>query len=413
MRIEASAVKGFQDYLPPESLKRAAIRRIAEKYYSLYGFLPVETPIIEFDELMRPDANSPEEDEAIADRFKLKDKGGRNLGLRYEFTFQLSRIFKENPNIKLPFRRYQIDSVFRDEPIRKGRTRQFVQCDADIIGDSSVDAEAECLALMFDIFKELGIEAEVQINNRKLLNAIIASVEIESTKQVLRELDKLEKVGVDNVKSNLKRFATANQIITLFKILEKDISFFKENKFEGAEELDELEKKCRLYGIKARINSTMTRGFSYYTGNVFEFFAKNEKNAIAAGGRYDKTIGKYLYREIPAVGVSFSIEALTELCANAISKLKIPPYQKAIVISIGKDKEAISLTRRLRKESISCTITREKIGKAMEYANAMSIPFVIFLGEEEVSKSKIKLKDMSSGEEKVLSEKQLISKLKK
>ena len=133
MKLEASTVKGFQDYLPPESQKRAAIKKIVEKYYKLYGFLPVETPIIEFDELMRPDPLTGEaEDEAVADRFRLKDRGGRSLGLRYEFTFQLARIFKENPNIKLPFKRYQIGPVFRDEPIRQGRTRQFTQCDADI-----------------------------------------------------------------------------------------------------------------------------------------------------------------------------------------------------------------------------------------------------------------------------------------
>src|SRR3989344_8951980 len=117
MIFEPSKVKGFEDYLPKEALKRKAIKEIAEKYYKLYGFLPVETPIIEYEEMMKQDSINPaEEDEAVSDRFKLKDKGARNLGLRYEFTFQLSRIFKENPNIKLPFKRYQIGEVFRDEP---------------------------------------------------------------------------------------------------------------------------------------------------------------------------------------------------------------------------------------------------------------------------------------------------------
>jgi len=130
--FDVTTVKGFRDYLPPESLIRERITKIAKEVYKKYGFLPVETPVIEFDELMRPDTPN-DEDEAVADRFRLKDRGGRNLGLRYEFTFQLARIFKENPNIKLPFRRYQIGTVFRDEPIRLGRTRQFTQCDADIL----------------------------------------------------------------------------------------------------------------------------------------------------------------------------------------------------------------------------------------------------------------------------------------
>src|SRR3989344_6464741 len=141
MISEVDTVKGFTDYLPPESLKRDKIRKIVEKVYRLYGFLPIETPIIEYDETMKPNTlPNEQEDEAVSDRFRLKDRAARSLGLRYEFTFQLSRILKQNPNIKLPFRRYQIGDVFRDEPIRAGRTRQFTQCDIDILGDSSVNA---------------------------------------------------------------------------------------------------------------------------------------------------------------------------------------------------------------------------------------------------------------------------------
>src|SRR3972149_1357722 len=192
MKIEVDTVKGFQDYLPPESLKRDAVRKVVEKQFKLHGFVPIETPVVEFDELMKPDTPN-EEDEAISDRFRLTDRAGRNLGLRYEFTFQLARIFKQNPNIKMPFRRYQIGEVFRDEPIGAGRFRQFTQCDADIIGDASIDADAECLALISDILKELKIESEIQVNNRKLLNAILESVQITDRTKVMRELDKMEK----------------------------------------------------------------------------------------------------------------------------------------------------------------------------------------------------------------------------
>src|SRR3989338_10177289 len=168
MLIDIDNVKGFQDFLPPVSLKRKAVRQVIEEYFRRYGFLHIETPIIELDELMRPDTLQTE-DEAVLDRFRLKDRGGRNLGLRYEFTFQLARIFKQNPTIKLPFRRYQIGEVFRDEPVSAVRFRQFTQCDADIIGDTDVHADIECLALVNDILEELKIESEVHINNRKLL----------------------------------------------------------------------------------------------------------------------------------------------------------------------------------------------------------------------------------------------------
>src|SRR3989344_7978168 len=152
MKFEPTTAKGFQDFLPPESLKREAVKEIIKKWFSLYGFSPLETPVIEFDALMR---SSLEEDEAVSDRFRLKDRGERELGLRYEFTFQLARILKQNPNIKLPFKRYQIGEVFRDEPTSSTRFRQFTQCDADIIGESSAKVEAECLSMIYDILKEL------------------------------------------------------------------------------------------------------------------------------------------------------------------------------------------------------------------------------------------------------------------
>src|SRR3990172_77836 len=154
MKIEVDTVKGFQDFLPPESLKRDAVKKIIEKNFKLHGFLPIETPIIEFDEMMKPDSINAD-DEAVSDRFKLQDRAGRNLGLRYEFTFQLARIFKQNPNTKLPFRRYQIGEVFREEPVGATRFRQFTQCDIDIIGDSSIDADAGCLLIVKDILDEL------------------------------------------------------------------------------------------------------------------------------------------------------------------------------------------------------------------------------------------------------------------
>ncbi len=415
MKLEISTVKGFQDYLPPESLLRDKIRKTAEKYYKLYSFLPVETPVIEFDELMKPDSlPNEEEDEAVADRFRLQDRGGRNLGLRYEFTFQLARLFKENPNIKLPFKRYQIDNVFRDEPIRAGRTRQFTQCDADIIGDPTINADAECLALISDILKELNIkDFEIKINNRKLLNALIESVEIRETKQVLKELDKTEKLGLDAVKSNLKKYASSNQIVTLFKLIEKPLEFFKDNAFDGSEELDQLIKKCKLYGLEPKFVPSFVRGFSYYTGNIFEIFLTNKNTAIAGGGRYDKSVGRFISREIPAVGISFSIEALIGLCPEEISKLELESVPKTLIISFNQEEESIKLAKKLRKNNISCSITEGQPSKALDFANSQKIPFVIFLGETEIEQSKFKLKNMSSGEESLLSEKQLLSKLKK
>ncbi|OIO81040.1 histidine--tRNA ligase [Candidatus Pacearchaeota archaeon CG1_02_32_132] len=406
MIFEPTIPKGFQEFLPPESLKRASVKEIVEKYFKLYGFQPVETPMIEFDELMRSDSLE-KEDEAISDRFRLKDRGGRSLGLRYEFTFQLARIFKQNPNIKLPFKRYQIGQVFRDEPTSSDRFKEFTQCDIDIIGDSSIETEAECLACFSDILKELKINSEIQVNNRKLLYSIIDSVKIEEKENTMRELDKMEKVGEDATKANLRKYASATQILTLFKLLEKPLEFFIKNLFEGSEEIQNLKQRCKNYGVTIKFNPFMIRGLSYYTGNIFEIRRENEKNSIGGGGRYDKSVGKYLNREIPSVGISFGLERLTSI-ANIT-----PDNTKTVIISLNKDVQTINLAQKLRKSDISCNLFFGKPGKALEFADSQKIPFAIFIGEDEIAQKKVKLKDMSSGEEKLLTEKQLISKLKK
>ena len=407
MKFEPETVKGFQDFLPPESLKRRKIREVIEKYFKLYGFLPVETPTIEFDELMRQNDLLEKEDQAISDRYKLKDKGGRNLALRYEFTFQLARIFKQNPNIKLPFKRYQIGRCFRDEPTSSNRFREFTQCDADIIGSTDIEADAECLALFNDILKELKIKSEIQVNNRKLINAIIDSIKIQNKIAVMRELDKLERIGEDTIKGNLRKFANANQILTLFRLLEKQLDFFIKNLFDGAEEIKKLQSLGKFYGFNFKFNPFLVRGLAYYTGNIFEIKIQGKKESIAAGGRYDKIVGKYLGKEIPAVGISFGLERLTSLADIKIDKTK------AIIISLNEDEEAIKLTQKIRKNKISCITMFGKPSSALEYANSQQIPYAIFIGEEEIRAKKLKLKNMKSGDEKLLSEKQLISKLKR
>ena len=402
MLIDVDTVKGFQDFLPPLSLKRRAVRQVIEEHYRRYGFVPIETPFIEFDELMRPDSLQTE-DEAVSDRFRLKDRGGRNLGLRYEFTFQLGRIFKQHPTLKLPFRRYQIGENFRDEPIGPGRFRQFTQCDADVMGDSSIDVEAELLALLTDILKALKINATIYVNNKRLISALVESVQIRDALAVMRELDKLDKIGEDHVKSNLRKYADTNQILTLFKLLEKDLSFFVANGFEGAAALEELEKKCKRQGVSIALQPTLVRGLSYYTGNIFEVRAENVSGSIAAGGRFDGVVGKYLNREIPAVGISFGLERVTQLAT-----IPVPSPVQAVLISLNKDGATLKLIQELRALSIACMMVSGKVGKGLEYANSLAIPYVVFVGDDEIARQKWKLKNMQSGDERYVSTKQLV-----
>lgn len=405
MIYEPDTVKGFPEFLPPESQKFEAVRRTVEEQMMRHGFLPLKTPTIEFDELARSERIG-NEDEAVSDRFKLQDKGGRNLALRHEFTYQLARIFKQHQDIKLPFRRYQIGSVFRDEPTATGRYREFTQADADAIGDDSVEADAECVSLANDIMHALGIESEIHVNNRRLMNAILESVHIQQKAEVMRELDKLDKLGEDAIKTNLKKYADANQILTLFKLLEKDLSFFMKNLFDGAEELFKLKDMGKWYGYTVKFNPFLVRGLSYYTGNVFECRAQGEKNALGGGGRYAKVAGKFVNKDLSSVGISFGIERLMEHAKIAL------PRTKVMIISIDQPAAAIMLTQRLRKEGIYALVSMEKVGKSLEYANAYDIPHVVFVGKEEMKKKKYKIKNLQSGEEKECIESSLIKQLR-
>ncbi|MEK6842628.1 MAG: HisS family protein, partial [Nanoarchaeota archaeon] len=363
-------VKGFRDIFAPQSVRREKIIGILQEKAKLFGFMPVETPTVEYDELLKGDN---ENDEAVSDRFKLKDKGNRELGLRFEFTVQLPRILKEFPNVKLPWRRYQIGSVFRDEPLRADRYREFSQFDADIIGDESINADAECLAFADSVLKELGIKAEIKVNNRKLLNSILQRAGIEKNQQqVLREIDKLDKISQKEIENNLKKIISQDSIKKLFSFLNKDLDYFTKNNFSGSEEIKQLENLGKIYGFKIKFTPTLMRGFSYYTGNVWEIWGNEKKAALAGGGRYDDKVGKYINRKVPAVGISFG----TLLDYDKIDIMdKTTQY---LVISLNKEKEAIKLTQRLRSKGKICIIYYGKPSKALEYANSHFIQNAVF-----------------------------------
>lgn len=394
-------VKGFRDVLPPESLKRSKARQVIEKNFKLFGFVPIETPTIEYEELAKGDY---EKDSAVSERFRLKDRGDRELALRYEFTFQLKRIFKENQTIKLPFRRYQIGYVFRDEPVEKDRYREFIQCDADIMGDPTIKADAECLALADKICKELGVKYSLKINSRKLLNSIMQKLEIDSMSDVLRELDKLDKLGEDAIKKELVKYADKNQIIQLFKILNQPLNYFVDEKFDGASELQDLMKILKSYKIKAEFTPFLLRGFSYYTGTIFEAYSDKIKGSLFGGGRFDNLVGRYIGRQVPAVGISLG---------RLLDYPDIEPDGvRAILISLGQDKKTLELMNNLRDQNIPC-FSMEKISKALDFADSQQIPFVVFIGEDEVKKNKFKLRDMKTGKEQMLSEKSIIAAVQK
>jgi len=379
-------VKGFRDIKGEEAKLREKIIDVIIKNFKLYGFEPAETPIVEYEEFVKGNNSN---DDVISDIFKLQDKGQRKLALRYEFTFQLKRLAQ---NKKLPYKRYQVGQVFRDEPVSSNRFRQFTQCDVDVIGSTLKD-EAELLSLAQKILSELGIKSVICVNSRKLLNEILEKEGIGEKQIVIKELDKLDKLTKTEVKVNLKKYK-AEKILDIFA---KDEKFFE--KYSAYEEIKELKKYCSYFKTKVEFMPSLARGLSYYNGTIFEIKTSDIKETIAGGG-------SYLVNGIQSTGISFGLDRLTK-----ITKLKLDE-KRVLIISINQDKESVDLAEKLREDNVKTLIMYGKPSKALEYANNYNIPFVIFVGEEEIKKKKFKLRDMKTGKEEFLSSEGIIKKLK-
>ncbi len=378
-------VKGLKEFSGEESLKRQKIKDILIRYFTLYGFEPAETPIIEYEKFVKGDNVV---DEAISDIFKLQDRGKRKLALRYEFTFQLKRLAK---NKKLPYKRFQMGEVFRDEPISANRFRQFTQCDVDTIG-SSVKDEAEVLALTSEVFKELKIDAVINVNNRKLLNEILDKERIKNKEEVIKEIDKLDKLSEKEVKKNLKKY-NAEKVPNIFKKAE---DYFE--KYEFYKEIKELIKYCKFYGVKVNFLPSLARGLSYYNGSIFEIKTKGMKETICAGG-------SYLVNNVQSTGLAFGLERLSKLAKVELDKNSV------LVIALTENKEVVKIVQNLRKEGVICSLIFGKPSKALQYANSKGINYVLFIGEKELKSKKFKLKDMNKGKESNLSLSGILKKL--
>jgi len=383
--MNINTIKGFRDFTGSDATKRAKIKKIIQEQFELYGFEPAETPIIEFEEFVKGENAS---DEAVRDIFRLSDRGKRELALRYEFTFQLKRIAK---NQKLPYKRFQIGPVFRDEPIKKGRLRQFVQCDVDTIGSTAKD-EAEILAVVGGIFKKIGIPAKIYVNNRKLINEIMEDNNIpeKDREAVIREVDKLDKLTKKEVADNLKRIG-AEKMLEIFTGAEKSFE-----KYSYYKEIKELKKLCKAYGVKVEFRPFLARGLSYYNGTVFEVWSKDLNVSLAGGG-------SYLTGDVQSCGIAFGFEPIFLISNVEGDNVK---YQ---IISIDQDAEAIVLAEKMRATGASVNLLLAKSpGKAMDYANSRGIEKVIFVGKDEVKSGKFKVKDMASGKETVVGEGELV-----
>jgi histidyl-tRNA synthetase len=404
--MELQLPRGMRDFPPEEKILRDEVISVLKGIFELYGFSPLETPVVERWEVLSAKYSGGEE--ILKETFKLTDQGGRQLGLRYDLTVPLARFVGMNPTIKRPFKRYQIGTVYRDGPIKKGRTREFYQCDADIVGSSSPLADAECVQLALDVFEKLGIDVEVKINNRKVLYELAQAAEIpeELTEAAILSLDKLEKIGPDGVLREMIERGIARVSAERFLSGAQDREALK--KGEGHRELEPV--LSALQDPRVVWTPSLARGLSYYTGTIYEVYAKNSSvtGSLAAGGRYDNMIGQFLggSEKIPAVGISFGLEPILEvlkekhpnrIMRKTVTQVYVIPFKTLLA-------EGRAICQQLRRAGIKADMdfSARGISDGLKYANAYEIPFVVIVGPDEVAAGKIKLRDMRSGEEKLL-----------
>ena len=419
IKMEFQPPKGTRDLYGKEAKLREDLKDTLKLIFQKYGFLPLESPILENSAVLtKKSAGGAEINKEI---FKLKDQGKRDLGLRFDLTVPLCRYVCGNPQIKIPFKRYNIGEVFRDGPIKLGRYRQFTQADVDVIGVNSLIADAELLKLATDVFEKLQIDYEIIFNSRLLVNEVLEYSGIKEDKHeaALLSLDKLKKIGKNEVINELKEKRISDSSITkLFDILENKNSLDNLSIIapKGVSSLKEFISFLELFKVKNfKFNLTLARGLNYYTGTVFEIYSPSSKvkSSLAAGGRYDNLIPSFTDNKLNygAVGISFGIDPILETLRD---KKESTIITKVYIISINQLNKSIEVLNELRKNNINSDIDllQRGVSKCLDYASKLEIPYVIFIGEKEVKINKLKLRSMKTGEEELLSLNELIKKLK-
>lgn len=409
-------VKGTNDSLPNEQIVKNAIINEMRQTFESFGYLPLATTILStYDLLSSKYAGGAE---ILKEIYTLKDQGDRQIGLRYDLTVPFAKVIGMNvgKKITLPFRRYEIGKVFRDGPVKVGRVREFYQCDVDLCGLSGTYPEVEIMSMACYLYKKLGINIELQWNNRKLLSGFIleSGIKEEYVSRVILSVDKLAKIGIDGVKEELKELdITSDQLDKLFSyfnltILQLDnIKSDNEILKEGIKEVKEVEFYLKKLGLNECVFTPyLARGLEIYTSTIWEVFDTDNivTSSIGAGGRYDKIITNFIDdgNIYPAVGMSFGLVPIYEI----VSKLKIESsFYDLFIIPIDTKIEALMLANKIREHNVTVLIemSDKKLKKSFEWANKNKIKYVIVLGEDEIKSKVINLKNMDTGINKEIS----------
>jgi len=427
--------KGFRDFLPEKKIIRQQIIDHIRSIFETYGFVPLETPCLEYAETL--EGKYGEEGDRLI--YKFLDRGGRAVALRYDLTIPLCRVISMYPELVKPFKCYQIAPVWRADKPQKGRFREFYQCDIDIIGTASVLADAELMSIMYAVLTKLGIaNFTIHINHRKLLNAVAVSAGIREGEVTtfLRSLDKLDKVGKETVSGELKEKGfSAGSIERAFAIIEEAGTSDNHKAFlekvgsliqgtaggeQGVAELMIIREALEAQGIPERgycFDLSLARGLDYYTGPVFETRVETPKvGSITGGGRYDNLIGLFCKTPYPATGTSFGLERLIAVLEEMAGQDTRLSKTQVLVALFDKSLlgETVRVAKMLRDAGINTEIYFEadKLKRQLTYAANKSIPLVVILGSDEFKNGTVALRNMQLGQQEIIAQNDLVHTVK-
>ncbi len=423
-KVLPKTLPGFMELLPNEQILFNEMMDKIRKSYERFGFLPLDTPIIEASEVLLAKAGGETEKQIY--RF---NKGESDLSLRFDLTVPLAKYVAEYySDLTFPFRRYQIGKVYRGEKAQRGRYREFYQCDIDIIGEDELSLinDAEMPSIIYNTFKELGFDDfTISINNRKILNGLFEALGLnDKSVDILRIIDKIDKIGKENVVKEIKdlgveqdKIDTIMNFISITGNVEETISSLKNLNIDnelfnlGVNELEVVASNINLFGVPTenyKIDLTIARGLDYYTGTVYETFLNKYRQlgSVCSGGRYDNLSSYYTDKKMPGVGISIGLTRLFfQLTDNKIIEAGNRSISKVMIISMVDDfNKSIEVATELRKNGINTQIytDKAKIKKQFNYANRLGIPYVIVIGEDEINNNVVSLKNMINGEQKTV-----------
>lgn len=400
--MKLQTLKGFRDFLATEAIRRRLVVEKIQEIFERYGFDPLETPALEYAETLLGKYGS-EADKLL---YTFKDNGGRLVGLRYDQTVPLSRVVAQYPDLPRPFKRYQIQPVWRAENTQKGRFREFLQCDIDTIGTNSPQADAEIIAATIEAVRALGIsDSKMLINDRTILDDLGLS------KKEIITLDKLAKIGKEGVLSEWQKLGRENAEELFNKVQQTQPTSRLKTIFESLEALGFTRDKDFTF------TPSLARGLEYYTSTIFEL--QSEKYAggsLAGGGRYDKLIGSFSGIDTPAVGIAFGFDRILDALNEQGLLPDIKTRTQILVTTFSKelDVSAFAITSKFRDSGIATDIAFAdiKLDKQLKYADKKGIPYVVIQGPDEEKRGVVKLKNMKTQSQEELTVEQVIDKLK-